>query len=231
MDFQEAVAFVERMGTYATDDLPNHQRAKQMLISAVNRIQPIWRESDSVDKSDYFSTLHPNVQAILDAIAVCEGTDMNLLDGDRKGYDVIVGYAKPSANIAPGSDHPRRLVTLGPGFRSNAAGRYQFMSFTWDDYKVSGADFSPAWQDKIAVRLIQFKRQALDEVIAGNIAGALLKLSWEWASLPVGPWFSGQLDHKGRGLISPNDGRYGQATHKYQEFLSYYRLAGGQIAQ
>jgi muramidase (phage lysozyme) len=51
------------------------------------------------------------------------------------------------------SDHPR-LIQFIPGLASDAAGRYQFLSTTWDGLRLG--DFSPKQnQDHGAVELIR----------------------------------------------------------------------------
>lgn len=83
-------------------------------------------------------------------------------------------------------DHPRKIWCSG-GLCSNAAGRYQFLSATWDMCKqaLDLPDFSPASQEGAAIFLIK-NRGALGDVDAGKLTRALEKTSWEWASLPPG---------------------------------------------
>ena len=116
------------------------------------------------------------LRAFLDVIAWTEGTDRNIGDGARTGYNIMFTFARfPSF-----SDHPRLLQRSG-GLVSDAAGRYQFLSTTWDGLGLGS--FSPQNQDRGAVKLIQ-RRGALRLVEAGRIRAALDSLSFEWASLP-----------------------------------------------
>jgi len=118
--------------------------------------------------------VNKNVQAFLRMIRHAEGTDD--ANGYRKlfGGWLFTGYA----------DHPRILVKKS-GYRSTAAGAYQFKADTWDETKreMGLTDFTPANQDKGAVGRIA-ARGALDDVKAGRFNDAVKKCSKEWASLP-----------------------------------------------
>ncbi len=133
------------------------------------------------------------VKAFLDTIAYAEGT------GDR--YDYIFSFA----TFTDFSDHPRRVIC--DGLCSDAAGRYQFLSTTWDGIKdaLGLPDFSPASQDKGCVELIR-RRYAAQLVEDAdnyyNFTAAIEKLGAEWASLPGSP--------------------YGQPTHDMDELWNVY---------
>lgn len=120
------------------------------------------------------------VIAFLDVIAWTEGTDRNIGDGARTGYNIMF-TGKTFSSFA---DHPRQFIRSG-GITSTAAGRYQFLNTTWDDIarKLGLKDFSPENQDKAAIQLIK-RRGALDEIERGKIEAACDILSYEWASLP-----------------------------------------------
>jgi len=136
------------------------------------------------------------VKAFLDTIAYAEGT------GDR--YDYIFSFA----TFTDFSDHPRRVIC--DGLCSDAAGRYQFLSTTWDGLKdaLGLPDFSPASQDKACVELIR-RRYAAPLVEDAdnyyNFTAAIEKLGVEWASLPGSP--------------------YGQPTHNMDELWNVYMNA------
>jgi muramidase (phage lysozyme) len=146
------------------------------------------------------------VMAMLDVIARTEGTDQSIADGLRTGYDIIFTFDR----FTNFSDHPRRLRCSG-GLCSDAAGRYQFLSTTWDGLGLP--DFQPAQQDRGAIELIR-RRGALRLVEAGRITDALQSLSFEWASLP----FSG------------NQGRYGQPSFPIDQVRRFFTQAGGVLA-
>ena len=143
------------------------------------------------------------VMAFLDAIAWPEGTDKSVGDGVRTGYNIMF-TGKTFSSFA---DHPRRVICSG-SLCSDAAGRYQFLSKTWDGVakKLGLKDFSPSNQDKAAIQLIK-QRGALDEIEKGKIRAACDILSWEWASLPPG--------------------RYGQPTVTYEKMEQLFKQAGG----
>ncbi|HET9835149.1 MAG TPA: glycoside hydrolase family 104 protein, partial [Rhodanobacteraceae bacterium] len=128
-----------------------------------------------------------NVCAFLDMLAWSEIGPALLAKSDdgynvNVGGELFVGYAQ----------HPRTAVRTRWGW-SDAAGRYQIMAAipgrietdTWDwASKAAGvADFTPASQDQVCIYLIKH-HGALDDVIAGRFAEALVKCSKEWASLP-----------------------------------------------
>jgi muramidase (phage lysozyme) len=124
----------------------------------------------------------PNVRAMLDAIAACEGT------AGPNGYKTMFG-----GGLFPSFDrHPGKVVTAtmkGKPIASSAAGRYQFLSKTWSTLaeRYGFPSFEPQWQDAGAVALIE-GRGALDEVRAGRIVRAVALLNREWASLPGSPY-------------------------------------------
>jgi murein DD-endopeptidase MepM/ murein hydrolase activator NlpD len=118
-----------------------------------------------------------NVKAFLDFIAWAEGTDA------LNGYATIVGQTIPtgSRKISSYADHPRGDLKFG----SDAAGRYQFISTTWDGIKkqLGLTDFSPQNQDRAAVENIR-QFNALSDVEAGNWQSAINKLAGQWDSFP-----------------------------------------------
>lgn len=108
-------------------------------------------------------------------------------------------------------DHPRiknTRVLKGKPITSTAAGAYQFLARTWDEMaqKYGLNDFGQTNQDLAAVGLI-YRRNALDDVIAGRVHEAIRKCAKEWASLPYSP--------------------YGQPTQTLAEALRVYQTYGG----
>lgn len=122
-------------------------------------------------------SLSTNVQAFLDFIGWAEGTDA------LNGYRTIVGQTSPDGprKINSWEDHPRGDLKFG----SDAAGRYQFISTTWDGLKkqLGLTDFSPQNQDRAAVENIR-QFNALSDVEAGNWQSAINKLTGQWDSFP-----------------------------------------------
>jgi muramidase (phage lysozyme) len=128
------------------------------------------------------TNLPKEVRAFLDVIAYAEGTgsSYNIRYGGQRFTDL--------------RKHPRIYSSSPwgtPGVGSDAAGRYQFLSKTWDDIikKVNLADFSPANQDHAAVFLIKKKSPSILEKIKkahirANFVSAIRALNCVWASLP-----------------------------------------------
>lgn len=147
--------------------------------------------------------LSPSEKAFLDVIARGE-VPQHLSRADQ--YRVLVG----GELLDSLDEHPRRSVYLpGLGVHSTAAGRYQFLSRTWDEcvQALGLDDFGPEAQDRAAVYLIR-RRGVLDDLQAGRLDAVLDATSWEWASLP-GP---------------DGTSRYGQwAPHSRADCRAFYR--------
>lgn len=125
------------------------------------------------------------VKAFLDTIATAEGTAGS--DGYRTQYT--------GTKFASFSDHPREMRCgrrYGTKLCSDAAGRYQFLSTTWDRFakKFSITDFSPQNQDFVAVELIR-EKGALEDIEAGRLELAIRKLAYIWPSFRR---FGGSVD-------------------------------------
>ena len=145
------------------------------------------------------TTLSPEMRAWLDTIHGSETP--------QGGYDTLYG-GKSVQQVKPGydyADHPA-IFFPGPFGQTSAAGRYQIVSSTWNNYKdrYGLTDFTPVSQDQFAaqrsrevyaqaVRNGRFKQFAvtgnLDNDLAanGNNPAFLLALghaaSGEWTSL------------------------------------------------
>ena len=149
-----------------------------------------------------------NISAFLDMIAVSE-IGRPLLGESENGYNVIVGSTpeKPDLFVSY-ADHPRKLVDLGNGLKSTAAGRYQILARYFDAYKASLGlpDFSPASQDAIATRMIH-EAGADADIAAGDLYNATMKVSHLWASLP--------------------GATYGQHVNQYSDLQEAYVASGG----
>lgn len=121
---------------------------------------------------------NPNVRKFLDLISYTEGTQGN-------SYRTAFGGGKLNSL----NDHPRYLKvftqTDGKKNKTSAAGRYQFLSGTWDNVarQYGLRDFSPQNQDLGAVALL-FGRGAIPALLKGDYQTAIRKTGDEWASLP-----------------------------------------------
>ena len=85
------------------------------------------------------------------------------------------------------SRHPRQMKS-GGGYKSDAAGAYQFLSTTWDEAKsaLGLKDFSPASQEAAGKYLAQRRGVDTSKVYTNidDFTKAINKLAPEWASLP-----------------------------------------------
>lgn len=120
---------------------------------------------------------NPKVRAFLDTIAVMEGTT-----GPAGYYMQYTG-----TKIDDLSQHPREM-RCGIDIRNNqlcsdAAGRYQFLSTSWDLYgeAIGVKDFSPTNQDLVAIEIIKSK-EALTDIEEGRLESAFIKLAYVWPS-------------------------------------------------
>ncbi|NBW80145.1 hypothetical protein EBR21_00170 [bacterium] len=154
-----------------------------------------------VSKTSLGGAFAPNVKAFLDTIAFAEGTEDH--------YDYIFTFSR----FFSYADHPRELRCSGR-LCSDAAGRYQFLSTTWDNLarRLGLNDFSPENQDRAAVQLIK------DAGVYGTVAGisnfnefanAAYGVSATWASMPGSPY--GQPTYSASTLYS-----------KFNTFLGRY---------
>jgi muramidase (phage lysozyme) len=119
-------------------------------------------------------------RAVLDVIAHAEGTGTS--------YNFIFSYRKFSSF----NDHPRQVVCSG-GYCSDSAGRYQFLSTTWDETRRGAglSNFQPVSQDKGAVFRMQSYRGVRDHnqnLTRAQFERLVFKLNREWASFPGSPY-------------------------------------------
>lgn len=131
---------------------------------------------NSPDKVENNIDRDRRVKAFLDTIATAEGTAAP--DGYRTQYT--------GSKFASFNDHPRELKCgrrYSKKLCSDAAGRYQFLSTTWDRLakKFGVKDFSPQNQDLMAIELIR-EKGALGDVEAGRLEPAFKKLAYIWPS-------------------------------------------------
>ena len=144
-----------------------------------------------------FWELPRGIKAFLDTLAYAEGTDQS--------YNYIFTHATFSSYAG----HPRKRKCAGR-LCSDAAGRYQFLSSTWDGLApdLGLTDFTPPSQDKAVVELIRRAGAYGNVSKAGvykNFTAALSKLNSIWASLPGSP--------------------YGQPTHSTAQLWKVYKAA------
>lgn len=142
---------------------------------------------------------HENVSAFLRLIRQGETSQLPL------AYQMLFG----GGFFASFADHPRVAITRG-SLTSTAAGAYQILEGTWDRLcdQYGFPDFSPACQDQACVALIK-GRQALNDVMNGDLDEAIRKCAPEWASLP--------------------GSQYGQPTQDQAKAQAVYLAYGGRI--
>lgn len=148
----------------------NIERDRSPKTATLNSPEP--RQNSRVD------SIGPErrVKAFLDTIAAAEGTASP--DGYRIQYT--------GTKFVSFQDHPRQM-RCGRRYRkklcSDAAGRYQFLSTTWDRFakKFGVRDFSPENQDWMAIELIR-EKGALEDIEAGRLESAVRKLAYIWPS-------------------------------------------------
>jgi muramidase (phage lysozyme) len=143
-------------------------------------------------------------QALHDSIAFAEGTENRSNDG----YDVMFSYRL----MGSCGSHPNRCISFG-GSCSTAAGRYQFLTTTWNSVKRARnlASFEPENQERGAAYLISTTRRVsvpqTRPMTATEFSNAMSRLSYEWASLPPG--------------------RYGQPNKSMSQMRSKYCSVAG----
>lgn len=122
-------------------------------------------------------------KALHDSIAWAEGTRNFAKDG----YNVMFSFKlMNSCNV-----HPNQCLAFGSSC-STAAGRYQFLTGTWNSVKSANglSSFEPENQELGAKYLVNTTRHVTvpssRPMTASEFSNAMSKLSWEWASLPPG---------------------------------------------
>ena len=145
----------------------------------------------------------PNAKALLNAIADAEGTSHM----PNQGYNTHFGNEQTKDL----SQHPRKIVNKG-GYSSDAFGRYQFLSTTWDG--AMGGSMEPGRQDQGALKLVSGRGVNISDGLSEK---EIYRLGGEWASIEGGPSMT-----KG--------GSYGsQAKYSAPQFMKMYENYGGKI--
>lgn len=122
-------------------------------------------------------------KALHDSIAYAEGTRNHSKDG----YNVMFSFKLMNSCAS----HPNQCLKFGSSC-STAAGRYQFLTKTWNSVKSAKglSSFEPENQERGAAYLVSSVRKVTvpqsRPMTASEFSNAMSKLSWEWASLPPG---------------------------------------------
>jgi muramidase (phage lysozyme) len=117
-------------------------------------------------------------RALLDTIAFTEGTRNH----GQNGYNVTFAYHYFSSCAR----HPNLRICSG-GYCSTAAGRYQFLTATWNGLGLG--NFGPANQDRGGMKLVSRRGANVPTgraMTATEFANTMNRISYEWASLPPG---------------------------------------------
>ena len=141
-----------------------------------------------------------NERAVLNALADAEGTSKY----PNAGY-----HTQYTGKQFEGTAHPREILG-DSSLRSDAAGRYQFLSTTWDG--VMGDPMTPERQDQGALKLIKGRGVDLSN---GLQLKEIYRLGGEWASVEGGP------------DMVKGGGYGGQAKYTAEKFLGMYAKYGG----
>jgi muramidase (phage lysozyme) len=135
---------------------------------------------------------------MLDLIAWAEGTN--------NSYNISYTGAK----FESFDNHPRQLY-CSRGICSDAAGRYQFLSTTWQPLAnaLNLPDFSPASQDKAAIELMK-RCGGYGAAVRGDVKSFVDRCYTQWASLRSSD--GKRLDSRQKTHSIP------ELTAKYNEF-------------
>ena len=172
-----------------------------------------------------------NVLAFLDMLAWSEiGSAMLADPRSDDGYKLLVGSLPGRLKtFSSYDDHPRVMVTLNKlGIKSSAAGRYQFLSRTWDaivrNYGFKGR-FIPEAQDLAAIKLLK-ECGAYPLIQRGDVTGAIRKASPIWASFPGAGY--GQREHALVALLEIyEEERHTDVQQPEEELVAKYQACGG----
>ncbi|AFY83597.1 glycoside hydrolase family 24 protein [Oscillatoria acuminata] len=152
--------------------IPAHFNSQAETTEEVTIPQPALQ----VRRQTVASLKAAHVQAFLDTIAWAEGTA-----GPNAYRMQFTG-----TQFSGFQDHPREIKcgsSYGSRLCSDAAGKYQFLSTTWDRMakKIGASDFSPANQDRAAIALLD-EYGVLEDIEAGAFAYAAIQLIPVWPS-------------------------------------------------
>lgn len=137
----------------------------------------------------------PEIRAMLDTIGFTEGTGLNygkvvngtVIGQNKKNmpYDTTLVAGAKNVTTYDMSQHPNVKVQVNKNLVSSAAGRYQFLSGTWNNLsqKLGLTNFHADTQDIAAVQLMK-ERNMIEPLLNGDLQTAINRGANEWASLP-----------------------------------------------
>jgi muramidase (phage lysozyme) len=158
--------------------------------------------------------LNATTKVFLGTIPWAEGT------AEANGYQLI----STGVYFSHFQDHPRQrecVMYQGKELCSDAAGRYQFLSTTWDRIalKLQLPDFSPRSQDLAALELIR-EQGAFEDLETEQWESAIYKVAPVWASLPS--------SYSGRSVYEQPSKSIEQLRSVYASNFMKYQQAGSQ---
>lgn len=137
----------------------------------------------------------PEIRAMLDTIGFTEGTGLNygkvvngtVIGQNKKNmpYDTTLVAGAKNVTTYDMAQHPNVKVQVNKNLVSSAAGRYQFLSGTWNNLsqKLGLTNFHADTQDIAAVQLMK-ERNMIEPLLNGDLQTAINRGANEWASLP-----------------------------------------------
>ncbi len=178
-------------------DTAKAQRVAASQVAAIP-VTTAMQATTGAGESSTASTITPYERALLDTIAFAEGT----YNRPNSGYQTMF----TGRQFSDLTRHPR-MINRGGGYASDAAGRYQFLSTTWNSLGLGA--FTPQNQDIGALMLA--RRRGVNPATPLTRAG-IDKLSPEWASFPT---------------LKTGTSYYGQGGKSFGELERFYsqRLA------
>ena len=146
-------------------------------------------QSVPVQLASHTTNASPQIKAFLDTIAWAEGAEYNTLVGGGTFNNF--------------SKHPD---IYNPQLNSDAAGKYQFLKSTWDQYskQLGLSDISPASQDKAAIAILE-ENNVPSLLESGKVDEAFCSVGKVWASFPCNNYGQPQKST-------------GELRQKYKEF-------------
>lgn len=212
------------------------EKAKEVVAKAVEMAEKVKEVYDAaVEKVETQKELaklarDPQVAAMLDTLGFTEGTGLNygkVVNGKVIGqnvksmpYDTTITPGKKNVTTLDLTQHPNLSVRVRPGLVSSAAGRYQFLSRTWQEtaQRLGLTNFNATSQDLAAVQKMK-DRGMIGPLQNGDLRTAVNRGAGTWASLP---------EADGDGAYEGQNARaYESIERAYNDFLSEARHRAG----
>lgn len=173
--------------------------AYQTVAQALPGVQ--WGESNKTTVNPPMAEGDAKIKAFLDTIAWAEGTGANY-------------HMQFTGQISSAIDEHPEQINCSDALCSDAAGRYQFLSTTWQPVadRLGLKDFSAESQDKAAIQLLK-DSGAYEKILSGDLEGAFCAAGPTWASFPCNDYSQPQKSKA-------------ELLKVYQEALNKYQSQG-----